>query len=129
MELGWGQDNPAFRQVFTSLFIPDGSAEQIQWFNDLQRMTISPRNAVRLNEVFGGIDIRELLPQVCTPTLVLHCRNDNVVPFDQGRLLATTIPGARFVPLESRNHILLESEPAWERFVSELRAFLAADQT
>ena len=128
MELGWGQDNPAFRQVFTSLFIPEGSAEQIQWFNDLQRITISPRNAVRLNEVFGGIDIRPLLPQVRAPTLVLHCRNDNVVPFYEGRLFATTIPGARFVPLESRNHILLESEPAWERFITEVRDFLDAPE-
>jgi DNA-binding SARP family transcriptional activator/pimeloyl-ACP methyl ester carboxylesterase len=127
MEHGWGQDNPAFRQVFTSLFIPDGSAEQIRWFNDLQRMTISPRNAVRLNEVFGSIDIRPLLSQVRAPTLVLHCREDNVVPFAEGRLFATTIPNARFVPLESRNHILLENEPAWQRFVDEVRTFLGAD--
>ncbi|HEX2885772.1 alpha/beta fold hydrolase [Vineibacter terrae] len=129
MELGWGQDNPAFRQVFTSLFIPDGSNEQIQWFNDLQRMTISPRNAVRLNEVFGGIDIRPLMAQVRAPTLVLHCRDDNVAPFAEGRLMATTIPGARFVPLESRNHILLEGEPAWQRFVTEMRAFLHDEPT
>ncbi|HKU98551.1 MAG TPA: alpha/beta fold hydrolase [Vineibacter sp.] len=129
MELGWGQDNPAFRQVFTSLFIPEGSAEQVQWFNDLQRMTISPRNAVRVNEAFGAIDIRPLLSQVRVPTLVLHCRDDNVAPFSEGRLFASTIPNARFVPLEGRNHILLESEPAWQRFVTEVRSFLDAPDT
>jgi len=129
MELGWGQDNPAFRQVFTSLFIPEGSAEQVQWFNDLQRMTISPRNAVRLNEAFGAIDIRPLLSQVRVPTLVLHCRDDNVAPFSEGRLFASTIPNARFVPLEGRNHILLENEPAWQRFVAEVRGFLDTKDT
>ncbi len=127
MELGWGQDNPAFRQVFTSLFIPEGSAEQVQWFNDLQRMSISPRNAVRLNDAFGTIDVRPLLSQVRTPTLVLHCRDDNVAPFSEGRLFAATIPQARFLPLDGRNHILLETEPAWQRFVAEVRAFLGVN--
>jgi pimeloyl-ACP methyl ester carboxylesterase len=123
---GWGQDNPAFRQVFTSLFIPDASAEQMQWFNDLQRMTVSPENAFRMQLVFGNIEIRDLLGRVRTPTLVLHSRHDEVVPFEQGRLMASAVQGARFVPLESRNHLLLESEPAWQRFLQETRAFLAS---
>jgi pimeloyl-ACP methyl ester carboxylesterase len=127
IEYGWGQDNPAFRQVFTSLFIPDASPEQMRWFNELQRMTISPANALRLHHVFGAIDARPYLAQIRAPTLVLHARNDGVVPFEEGRFLATEIPGARFVPLDSRNHILLESEPAWPRFLDEVRAFLAAD--
>jgi pimeloyl-ACP methyl ester carboxylesterase len=121
---GWGQDNPAFRQVFTSLFIPDATPEQMQWFNDLQRVTVSPENAFRLQHVFGRIQVRDLLAHVRAPTLVLHARHDGVVPFEQGRLLASAIPGARFVPLESRNHLLLEGEPAWERFLAETRAFL-----
>jgi class 3 adenylate cyclase/pimeloyl-ACP methyl ester carboxylesterase len=125
IEHGWGQDNPAFRQVFTTLFIPDATAEQMQWFNDLQRMTTSPENALRLHRAFGDIDVRALLPQVRVPTIVMHCRDDGVVPFEEGRILATAIPGARFVPLEGRNHVLLETEPAWEHFLAEARGFLA----
>lgn len=128
MKHGWAQDNPAFRQVFTSLFIPEATVEQMQWFNDLLRMTTSPENALHLHNAFGRVDVRALLPQVHVPTLVLHCRNDGVVPFEEGRLLATSIPCARFVPLEGRNHILLETEPAWGRFLAEVRAFLAPDE-
>jgi DNA-binding response OmpR family regulator/DNA-binding SARP family transcriptional activator/pimeloyl-ACP methyl ester carboxylesterase len=125
MRHGWGADNPAFRQSFTSLFVPDATPEQARWFNELQRVTASPENAVRLNEMFSSIQIEALLPQVRVPTLVLHCTGDSVVPFEEGRQLAMAIPGARFVPLEGRNHILLEDEPAWGRFLSEIRSFLA----
>lgn len=90
---GRGQDNPAFRQVFTSLFIPDARPEQMQWFNDLQGVTVSPENAFRLQHVFSGIEIRPLLAEVQAPTLVLHSRHDCVVPFEQERLLASGIPG------------------------------------
>jgi DNA-binding SARP family transcriptional activator/pimeloyl-ACP methyl ester carboxylesterase len=124
---GWGEDNPAFRQAFTTLFVPDASPEQMRWFNELQRITVSPENAERLHDLFGQVQVQALLPKVQVPTLVLHARGDGVVPFAEGRLIATTIPGARFVPLDSRNHILLEGEPAWDRFVSEVRAFLASD--
>jgi TolB-like protein/DNA-binding SARP family transcriptional activator/pimeloyl-ACP methyl ester carboxylesterase len=124
MRQGWGQENPAFRQMFTSLFIPDGTAEQIQWFNDLQRMTTSPENAARIRRAFGEIDVRTLLPQVRVPTLVLHARHDAIAPFEQGRELGMSIPGARFVPLKSRNHLLLEHEPAWPQFLDEVRRFL-----
>jgi pimeloyl-ACP methyl ester carboxylesterase/DNA-binding CsgD family transcriptional regulator len=123
-ELGWGQQNPAFRQFFTTQFIPDGSAEQHQWFNELERISTSPLNAGRFMRVFSEIDVEALLPRVACPTLVLHCVRDARVPFDEGRLIAGRIPGARFVPLESNNHLLLETEPAWRRFVDELRAFL-----
>lgn len=129
MRHGWGADSPAFRQAFTSLFMPDGTVEQARWFNELQRMTTSPENAVRIQEMFGAIQIEALLPQVTVPTLVLHCTGDEVVPFEEGRRLAMGIPGARFVPLEGRNHILLEDEPAWGRFLTEVRAFLAEDDT
>jgi len=123
---GWGEESPAFRQVFTSLYIPDATPEQMRWFNDLQRNTTSPENAVRLWEALGAIDVRELLPRVTTPTLVLHSRNESAVPFAAGRQLASSIPGARFVPLESRNHLLVEQEPAWPRFIGEIRSFLAS---
>lgn len=121
---GWGQDNPAFRQVFTSYYIPDGTPEQMKWWNDLQRICTSPANAVRLMRELGNIDVRHLMPRVVTPTLVMHSRNDAAVPFAAGRELAALIPGARFVPLESRNHLILEQEAAWPRFLSEIRGFL-----
>jgi DNA-binding winged helix-turn-helix (wHTH) protein/pimeloyl-ACP methyl ester carboxylesterase len=125
VEQGWGKENPAFRQFFTSLFFPDGTPEQMQWFNDLQRMTTSTENALRIMRATGELDISDLLSQVKVPTLVLHCRNDAAVAFDEGRRLAAGIPGAKFVALESRNHLVLESEPAWEKFSSEMTAFLA----
>ena len=121
---GWGQENPAFRQFFTSLFVPGGTPEQMQWFNDLQRITTSPENAARILEATGVIEVTALLPRVKVPTLVLHCRNDAAQPFDEGRRIAAGIPGARFVALESRNHLILESEPAWARFLEEVAAFL-----
>jgi pimeloyl-ACP methyl ester carboxylesterase len=124
MRQGWGQENPAFRQLFTSLFIPGGTAEQMQWFNDLQRMTTSPENAVRLRQFVDEIDIVDLLPRVNVPTLVLHCRNDAVHPFEEGRRIAAGIPGARFVALEGQNHLILKGDPSWERFLDEIRNFL-----
>jgi pimeloyl-ACP methyl ester carboxylesterase len=125
---GWGQENPAFRQVFTSYFIPGGTFEQFHWFNDMQRVSASPENAARMIEEFGKIDVRSLAPQLKLPTLVLHAVNDARIPFAEGRLTAALIPGARFVPLDSRNHILLESEPAWQRFLSEVRQFLGTPE-
>ncbi len=124
MRHGWGQENPAFRQMFTSLFIPGGTSEQMQWFNDLQRITTSPQNAVRIRHAVDEIDVSNLLGQVKVPTLVLHCRNDAVQPFEGGRQLAAAIPGARFVALEGSNHIILESDPAWPRFIEEISNFL-----
>jgi len=123
-ELGWGKQNPAFRQFFTTQFIPGGTPEQHHWFNELERLTTTPRNAARIMRVFNDIDVVELLPRVQCPTLVLHASGDARVPFDESRLLAGQISGARFVPLESENHLTLECEPAWERWREEMRAFL-----
>jgi DNA-binding CsgD family transcriptional regulator len=125
-ELGWGKENPAFRQFFTTQFIPGGTSEQHHWFNELERVSVSPANAVRFMKIFDDIDVTALAPAVTCPTLVMHPTGDARVPFEEGRLLATLIPGARFVPLESRNHLLLEHEPAWRRWVDEMRAFLPA---
>ena len=124
MRHGWGRENPAFRQIFTSLFMPEATAEQMQWFNDLQRITASPENAVRIRQAFDVIDVSRLLSKVAVPTIVLHCRNDAIVPFDEGRRMASMIPGARFVALEGLNHLILEDESAWPRFLEEIRNFL-----
>jgi len=125
---GWGRENPAFRQVFTSMFLPEGTEEQIDWFNELQRRTTEPHIAVRLEEEFGDIDVRDLLPRVRCPVLVLHARHDEVIPFRAGRALAAGLPDARFVGLESRNHVLLDGEPAWDRFLTEVRGFLGVER-
>ena len=122
--LGWGKDNPAFRQVFTSRFMPGATDEQVGWFNDLCRKTTSPEIAARLLETRGAIDVVELLGKVRAPTLVLHARDDDVVPISEGHILAARIPGAQFIELDSRNHILLENEPAWGRFCDEVLDFM-----
>ncbi len=126
IELGWGQDNPAFRQVFTSLFVPEGGPEQQGWFNELQRVSCSPKNAMAFDAVFSNIDVTALLEKVTVPTLVLHARHDSVAPFEEGRLLASEIPGSRFTSFDGRNHILLENEPAWGAFLREVRQFLGS---
>ena len=120
---GWGRDNPVYRQLFTSRFIPGGTDEQLRWFNDLCKITATADVAARIMEFRLNIDVAELLPQVGVPTLVLHARADEAVEPAQGRLLAARIPGATLVELDSRNHILLESEPAWARFKEEVLAF------
>jgi pimeloyl-ACP methyl ester carboxylesterase len=124
MKLGWGRDEPTFRQMFTSEFIPEASVEQMRWFNELQKVTCSTENALRFDDVFSQIDVLDLLPRVTVPTIIFHAKEDHVVPFECGRQLAALIPGARFIPLEGRNHILLESEPAWDVFQRELHSFL-----
>jgi DNA-binding SARP family transcriptional activator/pimeloyl-ACP methyl ester carboxylesterase len=121
---GWGQDNPAFRQMFTSAFIPDGTPEQIRWMNELTRISISPQNAIRLQEALSTVDIRDRLPKVNVPTLVLHSRNDGRVPYPRGLELAHGIPNARLITLESNNHLLLEHEAEFPRFMEAIRAFL-----
>jgi DNA-binding winged helix-turn-helix (wHTH) protein/pimeloyl-ACP methyl ester carboxylesterase len=124
MRHGWGQENPAFRQIFTSQFIPGGTAEQVQWYNDLQRMTTTPENAIRIHRATANIDLTDLLSRVSVPTLVAHCRDDARVPFEEGRRMAAAIPGARFVALEGRNHLVLEGEPAWGHLLDEIGSFL-----
>ena len=124
MRVGWGKENPAFRQLFTSLFIPGGTKEQADWFNDLQRITVSADVAARISETNGETDVTALLPRVSVPTLVLHAREDTMVPFEAGRRMAAGIPDAQFVPLQGRNHLFLETEPAFGQFLEHTRAFL-----
>jgi pimeloyl-ACP methyl ester carboxylesterase/DNA-binding CsgD family transcriptional regulator len=125
----WGKNNPTFRQVFTSRFIPGGSHEQLQWFNDLCLKTTSGEIAANLFEARAVLDISASLGEVRTPTLVLHAREDEVVPVEEGRLLASGIPGAEFVELDSRNHVLLEHEPAWQRFREAVLTCLQAEKS
>jgi pimeloyl-ACP methyl ester carboxylesterase len=122
--VGWGRDDPTFRRVFAMQFMPDGTLEQWEEFSELQRRTTSPENAARLLESYATIDVTAVAPRVTVPTLVLHARGDRRVPVEQGRLLAAAIPGARFVTLDSQNHILLADEPAWTRFLDEVGSFL-----
>lgn len=124
MRQGWGSEHPAFRHIFTTSFFGDASKEHMDWFNELQRRSTSPDNAARILSALGDVDVRALLHQVRVPTLVVHSRGDAVVPLKDGIELASGIPGARFVELDSRNHVLLENEPAWNRFERELDTFL-----
>jgi len=121
---GWGQDNPAFRQFFSTLFMPDATQEQMDWYNDLQHRSTSPDTALQILKMVINLDVSSLLPQVTVPSLVLHSRGDAVVSFDQGCDIAAAIPDARFVALESQNHILLGDEPAWDRFLAEFHTFI-----
>jgi class 3 adenylate cyclase/pimeloyl-ACP methyl ester carboxylesterase len=125
MRVGWGKANPAFRQLFTSQFVPGGTKEQADWFNELQRITVSAEMAARIWAVANEIDVSALLPRVSVPTLVLHARDDARVPFEAGRRMAAGIPGARFVALTGRNHLFLETEPAFGQFLEQTMAFLA----
>jgi pimeloyl-ACP methyl ester carboxylesterase/DNA-binding CsgD family transcriptional regulator len=123
---GWGRDNPAFRQVFTSRFIPEATHEQVQWFNELCRRTTTGDIAADLLEARAVVDVSQVLGEVRTPTLVLHARGDEVTAIDEARMVAAGIPNAQFVELDSRNHILLEHEPAWTRFQEAVLDFTGA---
>lgn len=122
---GWGSDSSAFRKIFADLYIPGGSPEQVAWWTELQRISTSPANAERLQRALSKIDVEAMLPQVTVPTLIAHATRDHVVPFHCGEQLAACIPNCRFLRLDSENHVLLQSEPAWHDFLSVVREFLA----
>ena len=124
IQVGWGSRHVAFRRAFTMLFLPGGTPEQLEWFDELARVSASADVACRLRAARDRLDVTHLAPQLRVPTLVMHARDDALVPFDEGRLMATLIPGAHFTSLESQNHVLLEDEPAWGTFVDEFHAFL-----
>lgn len=126
MRQGWGQDDPMFRQVFTNMFIPGASRGQMDWFNELQRRTLTPENAWRLAHAVADIDVSASLDRITVPTLVLHARNDRVAPLSEGLEIARRVRGARFVELDSANHILLSEETAFDGFVAEATAFASA---
>lgn len=121
-----GKQDAAFRQFFTTQFIPGGTPDQHRWFNELERISTSPGNAARFMREFGSIEVSGLLPQVDCPTLVLHSNRDARVPFEEGRLTATAISDARFVPIDSHNHLLLEHEAGWAPWLEAVSSFLPA---
>jgi pimeloyl-ACP methyl ester carboxylesterase/DNA-binding CsgD family transcriptional regulator len=127
MRIGWGRENPAFRQVFAMQLFPEATTEELRALEKQMRISVSPENAVRLESEMHRIDVRSLAPLVNAPTLVSHSREDEGVPFEEGRLLASLIPNAQFVPLGSKNHLLTKQEPAWAEFVAAVRAFLSDD--
>ena len=128
IRVGWGGTVPAFRQVFSSMYIPSAGEEQKRWYDELQQASSSGETAARLWESRNRTDVSEMAARVTQPALVLHARHDGAVPYEEGRRLASLLPGARFVTLDSDNHILQEAEPAWEAFLSEVRAFLGDDE-
>jgi pimeloyl-ACP methyl ester carboxylesterase len=129
IELGWPDDNPAYGQFFTALHIPDADAAQTHAYNDLLRQTTSRANAIQLLRSFWQADMSDCISAIRCPTLIFHARGDSVIPFEEGRKVASHIPQARFVPLESKNHLLLASEPEWPRFVAIMREFLVDSAT
>jgi pimeloyl-ACP methyl ester carboxylesterase/DNA-binding CsgD family transcriptional regulator len=124
VEVGWGKADPSFRQIFTSHFLPDGTLDHFRSFNELQRLSTSAQTAGRLMRAWADANADAAAPRVRCPTLVAHARGDLRVPFDEGRRIAGLVPGARFLPLETRNHVLLEGEPAWDAFFDAVDAFL-----
>jgi pimeloyl-ACP methyl ester carboxylesterase/DNA-binding CsgD family transcriptional regulator len=124
VEVGWGREDPAYRQMYSVQFIPGGNLEELASFSELQRRSCSPENAVRIIRSTFDIDVTASAPRVRCPTLLLHARGDRRAPFEEGRILASLIPGSRLIPLETDNHILLKREPAFRHFFDELHAFI-----
>jgi pimeloyl-ACP methyl ester carboxylesterase/DNA-binding CsgD family transcriptional regulator len=123
-EIGWGSDEPAFRQLFASLLVPSATREQWTWFTDKMRLCCNGQNAARWLAMMEEVDVQELARQVRCPALVLHSRDEARNPFAEGMRTAELIPDAEFVSLESANHVLLPDEPAWQRLVAEFRRFV-----
>ncbi len=125
VRIGWGKPHGAFRQVFGALFMPEGTSEQFRWFDELSRVSMSPENAMRSRDCSAHVDVEHLLLQIEVPTIILHAVDEILIPFSEARYLAAHIAGARLVPLDSKNHLILEHEPSWLRFLSEVEDFVA----
>jgi pimeloyl-ACP methyl ester carboxylesterase/DNA-binding CsgD family transcriptional regulator len=128
VRVGWGKDSDAYRRVFASLFWPEADLEQMRAFAELQRISASPETAARIVEGFDRVDVTDLAPEVEVPTLVLHAEGDRRIPFEEGRLVAATLPKATLVPLPGVNHVLIPEEPAFELFVQRVEAFLGVGE-
>lgn len=124
-EAGWGRATASYRHLFSATFLPDATQDELAWFDEFQRRTTSPQNAVRFLRAFSEIDVRHRLARITVPTLVLHSRGDQRIPLATGRELAAAIPTAQFVGLESNNHLLIGREPASDAFIAAIRDFLA----
>jgi pimeloyl-ACP methyl ester carboxylesterase len=128
IRLGWGGAIPAFRQVFSSMFIPSAGEEQKRWYDDMQQASSTGEMAARIWRSRTQTDVSETARSITQPALVLHARDDRAVPYEEGRRLASLLPDARFVTLETDNHILQDGEPAWGVFLAEVRTFLGGDE-
>ena len=124
MRQGWGDEGSAFMRAFSSIYLPNGTSEQIKWFAELQKMATSRETAARLRTACDNIDVSDLLARVAVPTLVLHAREDAVAPYLEGRAIAAAIPNAKFITLETENHVPLPGDPAWEKLVTEIENFV-----
>ena len=129
IELGWPEQSPAYGEFFTRLHIPDSSPDQLRAYNNLLRQATSCHNGIKLLWTFWHVEVTHIVASVSCPTLIFHSRNDCVIPFEEGRIVASLLSRARFVPLESRNHVLLAGEPAWEKFLASLDEFLFVSQS
>jgi len=127
LKLSWGNENPAYRQVFTTFLIPEGTPEQFAWFNNLQLVSTSPENAMEIQRTFDMVDVRELAMMVKSRTMVIHAKHDAGVLLEEGRQVAAHIPNARFTIVDSKNHVLLQTEPAWDYFWNEFYGFLGIE--
>lgn len=125
VRIGWGKPHGAFRHVFGAMFMPEGTSEQFRWFDELSRVSMSPENAMRSRDCSAFMDVEQLLGRIKVPTIILHAVDEILVPFSEARFLAANITGARLVSLDSKNHLLLEHEPSWRRFLSEVEDFVA----
>jgi pimeloyl-ACP methyl ester carboxylesterase/DNA-binding CsgD family transcriptional regulator len=128
VKYAWSADNPAYKFILSMELLPDATLEQISWLNDLQRLSTSADNAVRLQKAYNPVNVVALASNIDCPTLILHAKHDAAVPFEEGRLCATHIPNARLVPIDSKNHLLLSTEPAWEQFWREFYQFLGISE-
>ncbi len=129
IKLAWNSDNPAYKFILSTELLPAGTMEQIGWLNDLQHVSTSANNAVRHQQAFNHVNMTAVASAVQCPTLILHAKNDIGIPFEEGRVIATHVPDARLVPLDSKNHLLLTNEPAWEQFWREFYQFVGVSDT
>ena len=127
IRVGWAKEDPLFRRVFTRIFIPEATEQQMQWFDDLQRLSTSPENAVASRIGRQAVDIADEVPRITAPTLILQSIGDRSTTFENAVEVAALIPDARLVELQSSNHILLADDPAWAVALREIRAFMEPD--
>lgn len=128
IKVGWAREDPVFRRVFTSRYIPDATEEQMRWFDDLQRMSGPAENVLASRIARQVEDITDEVARIHVPTLILQAVGDTATTFENAGMVAAMVPGARVVPLPSRNHILLAGEQAWTTFLTEIADFLAPDR-
>ena len=121
---GWEDENPAFRQYFTTSMIPEGSKEQMDSFNNIMKITTSAKNAAKISSVNDQIDVSDILLKLEVPTLIFHCTDDARVPISEGKFMAANIKNSKFIPIKSKNHVLLETEQGWDLFKDEVTKFL-----